>query len=69
MLKAPFQPAVFCPELIGRSPYVAAAEHLLAQIESGAATTHSLLISGEGGIGKSRLVAAIKHRAMASGTG
>ncbi len=54
---------VLCPVLIGRTDDLAACRALLTQAESGKGTL--VLVSGEAGIGKSRLVAEVKTEALA----
>lgn len=49
--------------LIGRSHQLAAAERLLDAAASAQPAPHTLIVSGEAGIGKSRLVAALRERA------
>ncbi len=56
---------VFCPILIGRSTQLEVLTHLLTTAHDGAGQT--VLISGEAGIGKSRLVAEVKTQAARSG--
>src|SRR5689334_1495617 len=50
----PFSTARICPLLLGRTPYLAALDALIAQAYHGRGQT--VLITGEAGIGKSRLV-------------
>ena len=56
-----FDTSVVCPILIGRTESLASFERVVAQAQSGQG--HTLLVSGEAGIGKSRLVAEVKARA------
>jgi predicted ATPase/DNA-binding CsgD family transcriptional regulator len=60
-MAAPLDKSVVCPVLIGRVPYLEALNHLLKQVGGGREQT--ILIAGEAGIGKSRLVAETKIRA------
>src|SRR5690242_3444023 len=50
----PFTTARICPLLLGRTAYLAALDNLIAQARDGHGQT--VLITGEAGIGKSRLV-------------
>ena len=56
----PFDKAVVCPVLIGRTAYLASFERVFEQIGNGQGQT--VLVSGEVGIGKSRFVAEAKAR-------
>ncbi len=56
---------VVCPVLIGRDSYIEALEGLLEQV--GPMRGQTVLISGEAGIGKSRLLASLRIRAEAVG--
>lgn len=56
---------VVCPTLIGREPEFALLTDLLKQASSGQGNI--ALIAGEAGVGKSRLIAAIRERAGAAG--
>ena len=58
----PLDSPIVCPITVGREPHIAAADRLLDQLVSGQGQT--LLITGEAGIGKSRLVSEIKTRAI-----
>jgi len=57
--------SVICPALIGRDPQLKTIDHLLVQIGQGHGQT--LLLAGEAGVGKSRLVAESKARAARRG--
>lgn len=57
---------VVCRVLIGRDDCVEARDHLLEQV--GPDHGQTVLISGEAGIGKSRLLAGVRFRAEAAGT-
>lgn len=57
--------SVVCPILLGRSAHVAALNAVLAQTHAGRGRV--ILLSGEAGIGKSRLAAEVKAQALASG--
>src|SRR5262249_30822550 len=61
----PLERTVVCPVLIGRAPYVDALERTLEQVRGGAGRT--VLIAGEAGIGKTRLVAEARLRAAGRG--
>jgi len=61
----PVEKPIICPVLIGRDQELAALHHLLKQTSSGQGQL--LLLSGEAGIGKSRLVAELKASATAQG--
>src|SRR5262249_2496212 len=54
-MAAPFATPLVCPLLLGREPQLAALDSLLAQAREGHGRT--VLVSGEAGVGKSRLVA------------
>ncbi|HET8843309.1 MAG TPA: AAA family ATPase [Ktedonobacteraceae bacterium] len=56
---------IICPTLIGRDQELAALRHLLKHTSSG--QSQMLLLSGEAGIGKSRLVAELKISATDQG--
>jgi DNA-binding CsgD family transcriptional regulator len=56
---------IVCPITIGREAHLLAVEHLLDQLLSGGGQT--LLVTGEAGIGKSRLVAETRARAADRG--
>jgi DNA-binding CsgD family transcriptional regulator len=58
-------PPLVCPQLIGREPILATIEARLNEARSGQG--QFVLITGEAGIGKSRLVAEISARALAGG--
>jgi predicted ATPase len=55
-----FEPSVICPVLIGREAFLDSIERVFEQVRNGQGQT--ILVSGEAGIGKSRLVAEIKAR-------
>jgi DNA-binding NarL/FixJ family response regulator len=57
-MPAPLRYSAICPKLIGRAAYLESVAHLLGQTRQGHG--HTLLLAGEAGIGKSRLVAEIK---------
>jgi DNA-binding CsgD family transcriptional regulator len=61
----PVEHAVVCPTLVGRDAALAAARHALDRAGEGHGST--LLVSGEAGIGKSRLVRDLIGRARARG--
>jgi predicted ATPase/DNA-binding CsgD family transcriptional regulator len=56
----PFDISVVCPVLIGREASLAAFERVFEQVKSGQG--QAVLVSGEAGIGKSRLVAEVQAR-------
>ena len=60
-----FNPSVICPILIGRTAELAAFHLLIDQVKSGRGQV--ALLSGEAGVGKSRLVAETKAYAAAQG--
>src|SRR3989440_29743 len=60
-----FNPSVICPILIGRTAELAAFHLLIDQVKSGRGQV--ALLSGEAGVGKSRLVAQAKTYATAQG--
>src|ERR1044071_8968740 len=62
---APLDRPIVCPITIGREPHLAAVDRLLDQLTEG--TGQTLLVTGEAGIGKSRLVAETKARAAERG--
>lgn len=62
-MQVPLDKSVISPVLIGRSDVLGSLDRLLAQVRSGHGEI--ALISGEAGIGKSRLVAEAKSRADA----
>ncbi|GIV98575.1 MAG: hypothetical protein KatS3mg057_3232 [Herpetosiphonaceae bacterium] len=57
----PFHKPILSPVLIGRAAYLESLEHVLGRVSSGKGET--VLITGEAGIGKSRLVAEVRARA------
>src|SRR2546430_6872575 len=61
----PVDKPIICPMLIGRDQELAVLRHLLKHTSSG--QSQMLLLSGEAGIGKSRLVAELKIFATAQG--
>ena len=61
----PVDKPIICPVLVGRDQELAALGHLLKQTSSGQG--QMLLLSGEAGIGKSRLIAELKTSATAQG--
>jgi DNA-binding CsgD family transcriptional regulator len=64
-MAAPLEQPILCPSLIGRQQSIRVVQHLLEQMLSG--TGQVLAISGEAGIGKSRLVAEVKASAARAG--
>ena len=65
MMTVPLDKSVICPVLIGRTRELAALNSLIDVARSGQG--HTALISGEAGIGKSRLVAEAKSAVLAQG--
>jgi DNA-binding CsgD family transcriptional regulator len=59
-MAAPLQPSLVCPVLVGRKAQLGALDRLLDQAARGHG--HIALITGEAGVGKSRLVAEIARR-------
>lgn len=57
---------LLCPQIIGRTPELAALRSLVEQAKGGG-QGHIALIAGEAGIGKSRLVTELKTTAVAQG--
>jgi DNA-binding NarL/FixJ family response regulator len=64
-MHTPLDKPIVCPITIGRDPHLAAVDRLLDQLIAGSGQT--LLVAGEAGIGKSRLVAETKARAAERG--
>jgi DNA-binding CsgD family transcriptional regulator len=64
-MAAPFDHTIICPILIGRTPLVESLRHLVDQTAGEAG--HIALISGEAGIGKSRLISETKAYAITHG--
>jgi DNA-binding CsgD family transcriptional regulator/tetratricopeptide (TPR) repeat protein len=64
-MQLPIDPPIICPVLIGRDRYVEALDRFLEQV--GPTRGQTVLISGEAGVGKSRLLATLRARAEASG--
>src|SRR4051812_26150133 len=62
---APLDRPIVCPTTIGRAPHLAAVDRLLDQLAAGRGQT--LLVTGEAGIGKSRLVSETRARAIDRG--
>lgn len=63
MMKGSVDRPLLCPVLIGRTDDLAACRALLIQAQSGKGVL--VLVCGEAGIGKSRLVAEVKTEALA----
>lgn len=57
-MAAPSRYSAICPKLVGRVAYLESVAYLLGQTRQGHG--HTLVLAGEAGIGKSRLVAEIK---------
>lgn len=64
-MQTPFDTSVVCPILLGRSAHLATLNALLSQVQAGQGRV--VLLSGEAGIGKSRLAAEVKAQAFAGG--
>src|SRR5579864_185790 len=64
-MMGPFQKSVVCPVLIDRVNELATLQALIDQAKSGRGQV--VLLSGEAGIGKSRLVAEVKTEAVSRG--
>lgn len=64
-MHTPLDTSVVCPILLGRSAHVAALNAVLTQTHAGRGRV--VLLSGEAGIGKSRLAAEVKAYALAGG--
>jgi predicted ATPase/DNA-binding CsgD family transcriptional regulator len=64
-MTTPFDASVICPVLIGRRAELAAFHLLVEQAKSGSG--HIALLSGEAGVGKSRLIAEVKTSAEREG--
>ncbi|HEX6777706.1 MAG TPA: AAA family ATPase [Ktedonobacterales bacterium] len=62
----PLEQPILCPSLIGRQQHIGVLHHLLEQTLGG--TGQVIVISGEAGIGKSRLVMEVKTSAAPAGT-
>ncbi len=62
---APLSGPLIAPHLVGRAPHLAAVDDLLGQVGAGSGAV--LLVAGEAGIGKSRLVAEMVKRATVRG--
>ena len=61
----PVDQPIVCPILIGRGPHLDAVLRRVRDSRSGHGQI--ILISGEAGIGKSRLVTEVQHRAQQAG--
>jgi DNA-binding CsgD family transcriptional regulator/tetratricopeptide (TPR) repeat protein len=64
-MAGPFDKPIVCPVLVGREAHLAALLQCLGQAKAGLGQT--VLVTGEGGIGKSRLVAEAKPHAELEG--
>src|SRR4051812_21363967 len=64
-MHTPLDSSVVCPILLGRSVHLATLNAVLAQAHAGQGRV--VLLSGEAGIGKSRLAAEVKAQALAGG--
>lgn len=63
----PLENVMVCPITIGRELEIDRLGHLIAQLQAGQGTT--VLVTGEAGIGKSRLVGEARARALSLGVG
>lgn len=63
----PFFPSLLAPILVGREAQRDLIERLITETTAGHRTPHVLLIRGEAGVGKSRLLAALHQRAAELG--
>jgi len=61
----PIKKAVICPTIVGRVSELAALQSMVSELEEG--RSHLVLLSGEAGIGKSRLVAELANDARSRG--
>lgn len=61
----PIKKAVICPTIVGRVSELAALQSIVSELEEG--RSHLVLLSGEAGIGKSRLVAELTNDARSRG--
>ena len=61
----PIKKAVICPTIVGRVSELAALRSMVSELEEGC--SHLVLLSGEAGIGKSRLVAELANDARSRG--
>jgi predicted ATPase len=59
-MMAPFPPSLICPVLVSREPQLGALDRLVDLANTGHG--HTVLISGEAGVGKSRLAAEVMQR-------
>ncbi len=64
-MTAPLDRPVVCPILVGRDAHLQGLERVLDEVSSGSGKT--VLIAGEAGIGKSRLLGKIRERALRLG--
>src|SRR5271157_5721117 len=64
-MELPINKAVICPTIVGRESELAALQTIVSEVEGG--HSHLILLSGEAGIGKSRLVAALVADAHSRG--
>jgi DNA-binding CsgD family transcriptional regulator len=64
-MATPLEQPILCPSLIGRQQHIGALHHLLEQTLGG--TGQVILIAGEAGIGKSRMVTEVKTSAASAG--
>src|SRR5579864_6185078 len=64
-MELPIKKAVICPTIVGRARELAALQTIVNEVEGG--HSHLLLLSGEAGIGKSRLVAALEANVHSRG--
>ncbi|HEY3062410.1 MAG TPA: BREX system ATP-binding domain-containing protein [Chloroflexota bacterium] len=64
-MPTPLDAPIVCPITVGREAHLSAVERLLGEVAGGHGRT--LLVTGEAGIGKSRLVSELRERAVQRG--
>jgi DNA-binding CsgD family transcriptional regulator/predicted negative regulator of RcsB-dependent stress response len=63
----PTPKSVICPVLIGRSAIIDSLDQMIDQVEEKSRSSHVALLSGEAGVGKSRLVTEMRAHAVQQG--